>query len=344
MTPDYLSPDNVLVVTFGEDPENDKNAYQALTDLKQLDSQGQIKIAGAAVVTRDGDGRVDVKSEVGDDPYVGTASGGMIGLLVGIIGGPLGVLIGGAYGVLVGSLFDLDDVETTESVLGEISKQVQPDADRGPRAGHRAEPRGRSTPRWRGWAARSCAGRSVDVEEEIAAAEEAQRKAKREARKELQKARVEKTQGRRTRQGRGAEVEAPSAEGRRDRIAPVPGGGASSPGAPPPSKGPRWKELGKQRWQRGAKRLRVECPLTRSTAGTASDGNGSSTLWEQEVGGSNPPAPTGFPSRRAKSRLTRRLPARLERPIWKVEGGAAPNLCRSTRTFVRDFVCDSHWD
>ena len=46
MTPDYLSPDNVLVVTFGEDPENDKNAYQALTDLKQLDSQDQIKIAG----------------------------------------------------------------------------------------------------------------------------------------------------------------------------------------------------------------------------------------------------------------------------------------------------------
>ena len=68
MSPDYLSPDNVLVVTFGEDPENDTNAYQALTDLKQLDSQGQIKIAGAAVVTRDLDGRVEVKSEVGERP------------------------------------------------------------------------------------------------------------------------------------------------------------------------------------------------------------------------------------------------------------------------------------
>ena len=51
MTPDYFSPNNVLVVTFGEDPENDRNAYQALTDLKQLDSQDQIKITGAAVVT-----------------------------------------------------------------------------------------------------------------------------------------------------------------------------------------------------------------------------------------------------------------------------------------------------
>ena len=68
MSSNYFSPDNVLVVTFGEDAEKDQNAYQALTDLKQLDSQGQIKIAGAAVVARDPDGRVDVKSEVGDTP------------------------------------------------------------------------------------------------------------------------------------------------------------------------------------------------------------------------------------------------------------------------------------
>ena len=93
---------------------------------------------------------------------------------------------------------------------------------RGPRSWRRSPSRAprSSTPRWRGWAARSCAGRSVDVEEEIAAAEEAQRKAKHEARKELHKARVEKTQGRRTRQGRGDEGEAPSAQGRRERIAP----------------------------------------------------------------------------------------------------------------------------
>ena len=61
---------------------------------------------GAAVVTRDGGGRVDVKSEVGNNSYVGSASGGIIGLLVGIIGGPVGMLLGGTYGALVGSLFD----------------------------------------------------------------------------------------------------------------------------------------------------------------------------------------------------------------------------------------------
>jgi uncharacterized membrane protein len=187
MSIDYVSPDNVLVVTFGEEPENDKNGYQALTDLKQLDSQGQIKIAGAAFVTRDPDGHVDVKSEVGNDPYTGTATGGVIGLLVGIIGGPLGLLLGGATGVMVGSLFDIDDAETTESVLGQISKQVHPSrtavlaqvTEQSPKVidTAMARPGGEVLRR-----------PVVDVEEEIAAAQEAQRKAKREARKELRKA------------------------------------------------------------------------------------------------------------------------------------------------------------
>ncbi len=192
MSSNYFSPDNVLVVTFGEDAEKDQNAYQALTDLKQLDSQGQIEIAGAAVVARGPDGRVDVKSEIGDTAYAGTASGGIIGLLIGIIGGPLGVLIGGTYGMLVGSLFDIDDVETTESVLSEISKQVQPT-----RTALLAQVTEQSPDvidaaiaRLGGEVLRRPA---VDVEDEIAAAEEAQRKARREARKELHSARVETT-------------------------------------------------------------------------------------------------------------------------------------------------------
>ena len=181
----------MLVVTFGADPENDKNAYQALTDLKQLDSQNQINIAGGAVVTRDLDGQVDVKSETGDDPYTGTATGGVIGLLVGIIGGPLGVLLGGATGVLVGSLFDIDDVDTTESVLSDISKQVQPT-----RTAVLAQVTEQS-PEVIDTAMAQLGGEVmrrpvVDVEREIAAAQEAQRKAKVEARKELQKARLEK--------------------------------------------------------------------------------------------------------------------------------------------------------
>jgi uncharacterized membrane protein len=187
-----MSTDNVLVVTFGDEPAKDTNAYQALTDLKELDSQQQVQIAGAAVIVRGLDGRVDVKSEVGNDPYMGTASGGLIGLLVGIIGGPLGVLLGGAYGALVGSIFDIDDVESTQSVLGEISKQVQPTrtAVLAQLVEQSPEVVDTAMARLGGEVMRRP---SADVEQEIAAAEDAQRKADREARKELHRARFEKT-------------------------------------------------------------------------------------------------------------------------------------------------------
>jgi uncharacterized membrane protein len=190
MSPDYYSPDNVLVVTFGEDAADDKNAYQALTDLKELDSQGQIKIAGAAIVTRELDGRVEIKSEVGEMPYEGTAGGGLVGLLIGIIGGPLGMLLGGTTGLLVGSLFDIDDATTTESVLGDISKQVQPTRTallaQVTEQSHEVVDTAMS--RLGGEVIRRPV---VDVEEEIAAAQEAQRTAEREARKELHSARHE---------------------------------------------------------------------------------------------------------------------------------------------------------
>ena len=106
----------------------------------------------------------------------------MIGLLVGIIGGPLGMLLGGTYGVLVGSLFDIDDVATTESVLGEISKQVQPT-----RTAVLAQVTEQS-PEVIDTAMARLGGEVMrrpvfEVEQEIAAAQEAQRKAEREARK-----------------------------------------------------------------------------------------------------------------------------------------------------------------
>src|SRR6266540_3023605 len=105
--------ENVIAVSFAEDA----NAYEALTNLKELGDQGQVELAGAAVVVREEDGKIVVKDEVGDIGYTGTATGGVVGLVIGILGGPVGVLLGGATGVLIGSLFDLDDVDDTDSVL-----------------------------------------------------------------------------------------------------------------------------------------------------------------------------------------------------------------------------------
>jgi len=184
MAGESVDGENVVVVSFQEDSD----AYEALTSLKELDSQHQIDLKAAAVVFRDVDGHVVVKDETGEGALVGTATGGVIGLLIGIIGGPLGVLIGGATGLLVGSLFDLEDEDDTESVLGEISKSV--------RVGHTAllaqlrEPShevvDNDMARLTGTVLRR---RVWDVEAEIAAAEDAQRTAKKEARKRLREQR-----------------------------------------------------------------------------------------------------------------------------------------------------------
>jgi uncharacterized membrane protein len=178
---------NVIVVNFSEDSK----AYEAMSALKDLDSQKQLDLAGAAIVVRNEDGRVVVKDETGDDSFGGTVSGGLIGLLIGIIGGPFGVLIGGATGVLLGSLYDADDEDDTESALSDVSKSVQVG-----RTALLADVTEQSTAvvddamqKLGGTVLRRGA---EDVEAEIAATEEAQRNAKNEAREALLKSRQEK--------------------------------------------------------------------------------------------------------------------------------------------------------
>jgi uncharacterized membrane protein len=187
MSDDISDSENVIAVTF----EDDSNAYEALTTLKELESQSQISIRGAAVVARDETGNVLDKDQVGDETLVGTATGGIVGLLIGILGGPFGILIGGATGLLVGSLFDEDDADETDSVLAEISRSV--------RVGHDAllAEVSEQSPEVIDTAMARLGGNvlrrpAADVEAEVAAAEHAQREAQRKARKELLHARHEK--------------------------------------------------------------------------------------------------------------------------------------------------------
>ena len=171
---------SVIAVSF----EDDRNAYKALTVLKKLDSQRRVGVQEAVVVVRREDGHVVEKQKVKSTFLPNTAGGGLIGLLIGIIGGPLGMLIGSASGLLFGSLLDLSDVGETESALAAISSTVE--------VGHTSllalvnEPNPEVID-----AAMSDLGGTVlrrpvaDVEAEIAAAEDAGRKAKWEAHKEL---------------------------------------------------------------------------------------------------------------------------------------------------------------
>ena len=187
MVEEVFTHENVLAVSFSEH----SSAYEALSRLKELDPQGAVSVRGAAVVVRQEDGKVVTKEEIADESWEGTASGGLVGLIVGVLGGPLGVLVGGATGVLVGSLFDMDDDDATESALADISKSV------------RVGPPGlladvlEASPVAIDAAMANLGGTvlrrsAADVRAEIAAAEEAQREAKKQARKELREAHMKK--------------------------------------------------------------------------------------------------------------------------------------------------------
>jgi uncharacterized membrane protein len=184
MTDDTLTQDNVIAVTFPEEA----NAYEALARLKELDAQDDVGVPAAAVVAREQDGKITIKDQFGKESYDDTAGGGLLGLLVGVLGGPLGVLVGGATGVVIGSLFDEDDDDNTKSVLGDLSSSIRV----GP-PGLLAEVSEQDPVAVDAVMAHlsgTVVRRSVsDVELEIAAAQDAQREAKKKARDELRQAR-----------------------------------------------------------------------------------------------------------------------------------------------------------
>ena len=177
---------NVMAVSF----EDGQNAYNALTQLGELDSQKRVGVQEAVVVVRDEDGQLIEKDRMSSNYLDATAGGGLLGLLIGVIGGPLGMLIGGASGVFAGSMFDLADSEETESALGEISSSVTTGqttllavvSEESPEVVDAA---------MAGLGGKVSRRPVADVQAEIAAAEEAERKAKWEARKELVRGRHE---------------------------------------------------------------------------------------------------------------------------------------------------------
>jgi uncharacterized membrane protein len=176
--------DNVIAVGFTESA----SAYEALSNLKELDGQGQLDVRGAAVLERGEDGQLAVKDRTGDTHLHATATGGLIGLLVGFLAGPFGLFIGAFTGLFIGSLFDIENAGEEGSVLEAISTSVRPGRTVlvAVVSEQSDEVVDTAMTRLGGEVVRHSVD---DVEAEIAAAEESQKAAKREARATLRAAR-----------------------------------------------------------------------------------------------------------------------------------------------------------
>ncbi|HEX2495773.1 MAG TPA: DUF1269 domain-containing protein, partial [Gaiellaceae bacterium] len=96
--------------------------------LKQLDAEGRIAVASAAVVERTEDGQLRIPENSENIGPVGLASGSLLGMLIGVLGGPVGVLVGWGAGALVGGAFDIDRLDKSDEALTELSRSIPPGA------------------------------------------------------------------------------------------------------------------------------------------------------------------------------------------------------------------------
>jgi uncharacterized membrane protein len=177
--------ETIIAVSF----DSTNGAYDAVTKLKELDQQGQVTLYEGRVVERDATGQLVVKDSVlGADGEQGiaTVSGGLLGMLIGVIAGPVGMLLGGSIGLMTGAVVEMDVDDRDDSVLSAFARHVQP----GTTAvlAHLGEQSDEIVDNAMTGMGGSILRRpAVDVETELAAAQEARDVAEHEARERLRK-------------------------------------------------------------------------------------------------------------------------------------------------------------
>lgn len=117
-----MSKDPTLVAVDFDEPLMAQELLLAFARLAKRDS---VDIEDAAIVFKDDDGKIRLRQTRDVMPSQGAASGGWVGALVGIIGGPLGILAGGALGAAAGGLFaKLRDVGIDDDHMKQMGEQL----------------------------------------------------------------------------------------------------------------------------------------------------------------------------------------------------------------------------
>ena len=111
----------MLVAVFG----NESDAYNGLSAMRDLHSDGSITLYKQVVLTKDDAGEVAIKDSDAPGP-IGTAVGITLGSLVGLLGGPLGALAGGYGGSLAGMVYDLQNAGVDAEFIDDVSEAMVP--------------------------------------------------------------------------------------------------------------------------------------------------------------------------------------------------------------------------
>lgn len=102
-------------------------AQEALMAMVRIATQDVIKIADAAIIDKDDNGKIRLRQSKDINAGEGATSGGLYGSLIGLIGGPVGFLAGGALGAAVGGLWGkLRDIGIDDDHMKEMGERINP--------------------------------------------------------------------------------------------------------------------------------------------------------------------------------------------------------------------------
>lgn len=93
-------------------------ASQALSLLKACHAAGQIELRGGIVIERAPDDRLQMPADASMVAGVATGGGSLIGMLMDILGGPLGMLLGWRGAAVIAAAVDLRMAERTGELGG----------------------------------------------------------------------------------------------------------------------------------------------------------------------------------------------------------------------------------
>ena len=112
---------NVYVAVFNVESEG----YQTLTEIKNTPIDEKSAITEAALVKVEG-GKTNVLDlyDSGSHTTDDAAVGGLVGMCLGVLAGPLGVLFGAGYGAMVGMALDTADGLNEASMLEQIADKL----------------------------------------------------------------------------------------------------------------------------------------------------------------------------------------------------------------------------
>ena len=113
---------NIVGAMFAEEREA-RQAMEALAETPQFNGTNILQMS--LVKRRDGelklcDNFVSEKLRNQD-----TVKGGLIGGLIGILGGPIGALLGGATGALLGGAADIDNEDTSKTLIEQAAQKLE---------------------------------------------------------------------------------------------------------------------------------------------------------------------------------------------------------------------------